>query len=78
MIKLAKKQASIYKQRWEQIHLVQTRELRTTPVSLKFKQLCFLMNSFYVAKRDKKREKEISEVRKRWVRLKTGWGKGGK
>ena len=46
MIKLTKKQALIYKQRWEEVELVNIRELQTTPMALKFKQLCLLMNFF--------------------------------
>ena len=70
MIKLAKKQALIYQQRWERIALVQNQELQRTPLSLKFKQLCLLMNSFPFIPIDKKREKKVGEVRKYWAVLK--------
>ena len=77
MIKLSKKQALIYQQRWERIELVQTQELQRIPVSLKFKQLCLLMNFFPFISLDKKREKKIEEVRKYWTALKRKWRNGG-
>ncbi len=73
MIKLTKKQARIYKQRWEQVELVNVQELQTTPMPLKFKQLCLLMNSFHPAPTDKKDEREISKIRQRWITLKRRW-----
>lgn len=78
MIKLTKKQALIYKQRWERIELVQTKELQTIPMFLKFKQLCLLMNSFRFMSADKKREEKIDVVRKCWTVLKRKWGNGGR
>ena len=77
MIKLTKKTASIYKQKWQQVELMQIQELQTTSMSLKFKQLCFLMNSFRLTHADKKRNKEVAIVRRRWISLKKGWGNGG-
>ncbi|MBI5024489.1 MAG: hypothetical protein HZC18_05745 [Candidatus Omnitrophica bacterium] len=70
MIKLTKKQAIQYKQKWAAVRAVETRELQTTPMPLKFKQLCWLMNSFRFSAPDPKEEKEIEEVRKRWITLK--------
>ena len=70
MIKMTKKQAGLYKQRWRKIELAQTRELADAPMSLKFKQLCWLMNSFHVMQPDKRREQQADTVRRRWSRLK--------
>ena len=70
MKKLTKKQAVIYKQRWQQVESIQIQELRTTPVFLKFKQLCFLMNSFPFTQKDKRRDKDVKAIRQRWVTLK--------
>lgn len=70
MIKLTKKQAIEYKQRWQETALIQTEELQTTPMSLKFRQLCFLMDSFHFPRKDQNREKEIAAVRRRWLNLK--------
>lgn len=70
MIKLTKKQAELYKQRWQQIESIQTQELRSTPMSLKFKQLCLLMNFFYSRQLNREREKEVSVIRRRWIILK--------
>ena len=78
MIKLSKKQALVYQQRWERIELAQTQELQRTPMSLKFKQLCLLMNSFSFISLDKKREKKTEEVRKYWTVLKKKWRNGGR
>lgn len=74
MIKLTKKQAGIYKQRWRQIEYIQTQELQTTPMSLKFKQLCLLMNSFHTKPLNIEREKEVNTVRKYWITLKKNGG----
>ncbi len=70
MIKLTKQQATLYKQKWRQMESVDAQELQTTPMSLKFKQLCLLMNFFRLPQVDALREKEINIVRKRWVILK--------
>ena len=75
MIQLTKKQAILYKQRWQQVESMQTQELRAMPMSLKFKQLCFLINSFDLTSEDKKREKDVAIVRKSWVRLKKKMGR---
>jgi hypothetical protein len=69
MIKLTKKQAIQYKQRWRQIKAIETWELQTTPMPLKFKQLCWLMNSFRLSRPDEQREREIDTIRKRWITL---------
>ena len=70
MIKLTKKQALTYKQQWKNVESAQIRELRATPMPLKFKQLCFLMNSFPLRSSDRNGEKEENKVRERWMKLK--------
>ena len=77
MIKLTKKQADAYKKRWQRVESIQTQELRRTPMSLKFKQLCFLMNSFHSMPIDKRREREVKTVRCHWMILKERWENGG-
>ena len=68
---MTKRQALIYKQRWDRIGKIQNLELRTLSMSLKFKQLCFLMNSFRLAPTiDQARKKEINQIRQRWLMLK--------
>jgi hypothetical protein len=69
MIKLTRKQAKLFKKRWQQAEAKQAQELRTMSVSLKFKQLCFLMDSFPPGQPDRQREKEVIEIRKRWLTL---------
>lgn len=70
MIKLTKKEAMRYKQRWQAVNAVEIHELRTAPMPLKFKQLCWLMNSFRFPQGDNQRDKEVSTARKRWLALK--------
>jgi hypothetical protein len=70
MIKLTKQQATLYKKKWRQMESIEIQELQTAPMSLKFKQLCLLMNSFRFPQSGKEREKEINTVRKRWIVLK--------
>jgi len=76
MIKLTKKQAILYKKRWKRVELLQAKDFSAIPMSLKFKQLCFLMDSFRSRSIDKEREKEISEVRERWALLRKRMKKG--
>lgn len=73
MMKLTKKQAALYKQRWQRVETMQRKELQSAPLSLKFKQLCLLLDSFPSRKPDVKRYKEVNEVRRRWVALKKKW-----
>lgn len=70
MIKLTKKQAKLFKARWQRIAEQEIRELRATPMLIKFEQLCFLMDSFNSGPSDKEREKQAIRVRKRWLALK--------
>ena len=76
MIKLTKKQAIAYKKKWRMVERVQAQESQTTPMSLKFKQLCILMNSFPYLLVGKQREREISNIRQRWMVLKRRWEHG--
>ena len=70
MIKITKQQALIYKQRWNRVQHAQTLELQSDSTLLKFKQLCFLMNSFRLKSTDQNREKDISQTRQHWQILK--------
>ena len=72
---MTKNQALLYKQRWKRIGSVQDQELRKSSLTLKFKQLCWLMDSFYLVP-DKKRELETGRVRQRWLLLKERWKNG--
>lgn len=62
-------QAFLYKQRWNRVQKALKLELQTLSMPLKFKQLCFLMDSFRSISTDHKREKEISQIRQRWLKL---------
>ena len=67
---MTKTQAINYKQRWNQVQKAQDLELQTASMPLKFKQLCFLMNSFRFINENPRREKELSQIRQRWLMLK--------
>jgi len=73
---MTKMQVLIYKQRWNRVQKAQALELRGLPMPLKFKQLCFLMNSFNLMSKDHKREKETNKIRQRWLVLKERLGNG--
>lgn len=77
MIKLTKEQALLYKKRWENVNRVQVLEMRANPISLKFQQLCFLMDTFRVLKTDSVRVKEENKIRRRWMILKKRLGSRG-
>ena len=76
MINLTKKQAVAYQKKWKMVERVQVQESQATPMSLKFKQLCILMDSFRYPPVDKPREREISYIRQRWMLLKKRWEHG--
>ncbi len=65
MIKLTKSQSLFYKKRWKRVTLREDQELKESSISSRFKQLCFLMNSFRVRPTDQQ-EKEMSRIRRRW------------
>ena len=73
MIKLTKRQAVEYKKKWRQVELAQVLELRKTPMPLKLKQLCLLMNSFHFMPLDKVREKEVGTICGRWAKIREKW-----
>jgi hypothetical protein len=65
-----------FKQRWARVQKAQALELQGLPMPLKFKQLCFLMDSFSLIPKDRKREKETNKIRRRWLALKERSGNG--
>ncbi len=73
---MTKIQMLICKQRWNRVQKAQALELQTLPMPLKFKQLCFLMNSFSLMPKDHKREEETNKIRRRWLVLKERLGNG--
>ena len=73
---MTKIQMRDFKQRWDRVQKAQALELQTIPMPLKFKQLCFLMNSFSLIPKDHKREKETNKIRRRWLVLKERLGNG--
>ena len=67
---MTKTQAINYKQRWNRVQKAKNLELQTASMPLKFKQLCFLMNSFRFINKNPTREEELSQIRQRWLTLK--------
>lgn len=62
-------EAQDYIQRWKLVHEIEAAELQRTPVEAKLRQLAALMASRHLFGPDSDRERQISEVRDRWARL---------
>ena len=69
MIKMTKRMAQLYQQRWKRVQETQNRELQILSMPLRFKQLCLLMDSFRIIQIDQNREKETNQVRQQWLAL---------
>ena len=67
-----------YKARWELIYEEEKRKLRATLVERKFLQLCALMASAEGIGWTEALGEEVSDVRERWIRLKTILAQQGK
>ena len=70
MMKITKKQVLISKQRLNRAQHIQSLELQSDSLRVKFKQLCFLMNSFRLTPADQNREKDVRQIRQHWQILK--------
>jgi hypothetical protein len=66
--------AKAYLQRWELVREAEDRELRRTPLTMKFRQLAVLMASGHLFADDQKRAPEIETVRERWLVLRKALG----
>jgi len=73
---MTKKEMIVYKRRWIRVQKIQELELQTLSMPLKFKQLCFLMDSFSLRPEGQIREKETKKISRRWLVLKERIGNG--
>ena len=58
-----------YLERWRLVREAETAELRQTPLRTKFEQLAALMASKQLLGPDPDRERQVQEVRERWLQL---------
>jgi len=66
---ISKADAQAYLDRWSMVRDAEAEQLRATPMETKARQLASLMESRELFGEDPTREREIDEVRSRWVRL---------
>ena len=67
--KMTREEVQAFKRRWEIVNNAEKKELATTPVAHKFRQLMALMASVGKLEWTGNRETEEAQVRDRWVRL---------
>lgn len=72
--RLTKTEARRYRKRWQAVNAAERRELRATPIKLKFLQLAALMASAKKLGWDRSLAAEEAEVRDRWSRLRKSLG----
>jgi len=66
---MTRAQALDYRRRWKLVNAREQRELRKTPVAVKFQQLAALMGSVDAMGWREALEEGVEEVRARWVKL---------
>lgn len=69
MIKISKKKADLYVKRWKTVQQVQLKELRSSSLEQKFKQLCVLMDSRPLFGKRTEGDRGVKQVRQHWVKL---------
>lgn len=69
MIKISKKKAEFYAKRWEALRQVQMKELRSSSMTQKFRQLCVLMDSRSLFGKKAGGDRGVKQVRQHWVKL---------
>lgn len=67
--RITKAEARAFRRRWKAANAAEIEELRSTPISQKFRQLAALMASAKQLGWTKTLEKEEADVRDRWNRL---------
>lgn len=68
-----KEQLLQYRQRWAAVEAIELEEQRTTSIALRWQQLNSIMRlakGLKLPLTSKEREKEVEEVRRRWMKLK--------
>jgi hypothetical protein len=63
-----------YLERWKLVEEREIKELRTTPIEIKAKQLAALMASRDIFGEDPDRDRGVREVQARWARLRKALG----
>ena len=69
MATITPEEARAYIERWELVREEEDRQLRSTPLAVKFRQLEALMESRHLLGPDPNRAAEVQVVRERWARL---------
>ncbi len=69
MSKISKKNAEFYVKRWEAVRQVQMKELRSSSMTQKFRQLCALMDSRSLFGKKAGGDKGVKQVRQYWMEL---------
>ena len=72
--KITKAEARAFKERWKLVNAAERKELRSTPVELKFQQVAVLMASAKHLGWARALAAEETEVRNRWNRLRKALG----
>ncbi len=69
MIKISKKKAEFYVKRWEALRRVRLKEMRSSSMTQKFRQLCVLMDSRSLFGKKAGGDKGVKQVRQYWMEL---------
>ncbi len=72
---MTKSEARAFKARWAAVNNAEKKELRTTPIEQKARQLCALMESMDMPGWKEALASEEAEVRERWNELRKLRGK---
>ena len=74
MAQITPTQATAYLARWREVNRREAADLRTTPLEVKFRQLCALTASRAVVPADPDRGASAALVAERWNRIRTYYG----
>jgi hypothetical protein len=74
MTQITPTQAVAYLARWQDVNRREAADLRTTPLDVKFRQLCALSASGSAFPADTDRGARAAEVAARWHRIRTYYG----
>ena len=74
MSRMTPEEGHAWLERWRLAREAQTAELRRTPLRTKFEQLAALVASRWLFGPDPDRERQVREVRERWVQLRRALG----
>lgn len=74
MARITPNEARSYLARWQDVNRLEAAGLRTTPLEVKFRQLCALTASRAAFPSDSKRGADAEEVMARWHRIRAYYG----